>query len=247
MNENAFLLNQLTIQYLGSATPTIENLSLSIRKGHWTCLLGKSGCGKSTILRYLANLLPIETQISGGLPQVQQQYLQHNIAYMGQEDLLMPWLSALENVCLHKKFMGKTTTQDRQNAVQLLAELGLEEKIHVYPRELSGGMRQRVALARTLIQDKPVILMDEPFSALDAVTRHQLQSLAFERLRHKTVLMVTHDPAEATRLAHEIFIFQPNQLATTKINLTTPPPRAISENTAKVQEDIYRHLESIHE
>ncbi|MCV5261820.1 ATP-binding cassette domain-containing protein, partial [Escherichia coli] len=98
--------------------------------------------------------------------------------------------------------------QNKQRALTLLSQVGLADYPDAKPAQLSGGMRQRVALARTLMQDKPLVLMDEPFSALDAVTRHKLQTLAAELLKDKTVVLITHDPQESVRLAHHLYVLQ---------------------------------------
>ncbi|GAL36098.1 hydroxymethylpyrimidine ABC transporter ATPase component [Vibrio maritimus] len=117
---------------------------------------------------------------------------------MAQQDLLLPWLSVIDNVCLASRLNGKKVDDvTHQKALVLLDQVGLANKATARPAELSGGQRQRVALARTLMQNKPVVLMDEPFSALDAVTRHKLQELAADLLKDKTVLLITHDPQEA--------------------------------------------------
>ena len=131
-----------------------------------------------------------------------------------------------------------------EQAISLLQKVGLKHALHLYPHQLSGGMRQRVALVRTLMENKPVILMDEPFSALDAITRYQLQDLASELLQNKTVLFVTHDPNEALKLSHEIFIMQ-GRPATLKsiITLTSKIPRELfDEKMIKLQSSLFHEL-----
>ena len=108
--------------------------------------------------------------------------------------------------------ISDSSEQIQQRAMSLLESVGLAEYAHAMPQQLSGGMRQRVALARTLMQDKPIVLMDEPFSALDAVTRHKLQTLAAHLLQDKTVVLITHDPQEAVRLAHHLYVLQEHLL-----------------------------------
>jgi putative hydroxymethylpyrimidine transport system ATP-binding protein len=134
------------------------------------------------------------------------------IAYMDQRDLLLPWLNVLGNVTLGARLRGEDV--DRIRAMELLRDVGLDGAARKRPDQLSGGMRQRAALARTLIEDRPVVLMDEPFSALDALTRYRLQDMAAALLAGRTVILVTHDPLEALRLGHRVHVLagRPAQL-----------------------------------
>jgi putative hydroxymethylpyrimidine transport system ATP-binding protein len=170
-----------------------DRLSLDFAAGRTTCLLGRSGVGKTSLLRHLAGLLPGTTPAGP-------------VAYMAQRDLLLPWLSVLDNVLLGYRLRGdepaRRAAEPRARA--LLADVGLGDRLHDLPRTLSGGMRQRAALARTLCEDRPIVLMDEPFAHLDAVTRLDLQDLAARLLRGRTVVLVTHDPLEALRIGHEV-------------------------------------------
>lgn len=179
-----------------------ENLSLDFAAGRTTCLLGRSGVGKTSLLRHLAGLLP-GTAPAGP------------VAYMAQRDLLLPWLSVLDNVLLgHRLRRDETARRSAEpRARSLLAEVGLGDRIDALPQTLSGGMRQRAALARTLCEDRRIVLMDEPFGHLDAVTRFDLQDLAARLLEGRTVVMVTHDPLEALRMGHEIRVLSGNPLA----------------------------------
>ncbi|MGO1117366.1 ABC transporter ATP-binding protein [Rhodovibrionaceae bacterium A322] len=185
-----------------------EDLSLTLSTGQTCCLLGPSGVGKSSLLHLISGLLnDAEGEVRfHGRPLEKGQ-----LAYMAQKDLLLPWLSVLDN-CLLGPRLRATAKGDmtalKDKAALLLNRLGLGEVLQALPKQLSGGMRQRVALARTLMEDRPLVLMDEPFSALDAITRMDLQDLAAETLADKTVLLVTHDPLEALRLGHRILILQ---------------------------------------
>lgn len=176
-----------------------ENADLEVKAGKWTCLLGSSGVGKSTVLKLFANLAD-DVDFQGACSS--DDGLDGKVALMAQDDLLLPWLSVLDNVLLGARLRGETP--DRARAERILEQVGLVDKLSRKPSELSGGQRQRVALARTLMEDRPIVLLDEPFSALDARTRSLMQELATELLQGKTVLLVTHDPAEAARLGHEI-------------------------------------------
>lgn len=246
-------LSHLSLQYKDALQPIIGKLDMSLHKGKWTALLGKSGCGKTTVLRYLAGLLSDkvrstgEVHIVGGDPSTGTQ-LNGNIAYMAQQDLLMPWLNVIENVCFANKFSANAQSpSDTARAHQLLARVGLQGHALNMPAQLSGGMRQRVALARTLMQDKAIILMDEPFSALDAVTRHHLQALAVEMLADKTVLLITHDPLEALRLSESIYIMQGQPASAVSIAVpNTVIPRTFDAQLAQLQQQIITTLEVDH-
>ena len=168
-------------------------LTLDFPGGRTTCLLGRSGVGKTSLLRWLAGLLP-------GAPRAQP------TAYMAQRDLLLPWLGVLDNVLLGYRLRGDAAALEAADprAHALLAEVGLGDRSDDLPGTLSAGMRQRAALARTLCEDRPVVLMDEPFAHLDAVTRLELQDLAVRLLAGRTVVLVTHDPLEALRMGHQV-------------------------------------------
>ena len=156
-------------------------------------MLGRSGVGKTSLLRWLAGLLPGTRPIG-------------RIAYMAQQDLLLPWLSVLDNVLLGYRLReGAGALRIAEpRARKLLRDVGLGERLGDLPAALSGGMRQRAALARTLCEDRPIVLMDEPFAHLDAVTRLELQDLSARLLEGRTAVLVTHDPLEALRVGHQV-------------------------------------------
>ncbi|MEZ8114057.1 ABC transporter ATP-binding protein [Vibrio splendidus] len=243
-------LSNATLRYRDSEYATLSGLSLSLNAGKWTVLLGRSGCGKTTVLRYLAGLLDDKVEWQGTLATSDELPLTDRIAYMAQQDLLLPWLSVIDNVCLSHRFQNPVSDKALQTnqALELLAAVGLADYANAMPDQLSGGMRQRVALARTLMQDKPVVLMDEPFSALDAVTRHKLQSLACELLRDKTVVLITHDPQEAVRLADNLYVLQgtPANAQSLSVPLTSTP-RVLDGECAELQQAILDQLERDYE
>lgn len=178
-------------------------LRLAAPAGVWTCLLGASGVGKSTVLRLFAGLsdgIAFQGRIHGA----------GQAALMAQDDLLLPWLSVMDNVLIGARLRG--VPPDHGRAKSVLAQVGLAAHLQKRPAALSGGQRQRAALARTLVEDRPVVLLDEPFSALDALTRAQMQALTARLLRGRTVLLVTHDPAEAARLGQHILLMEPGAL-----------------------------------
>lgn len=180
-----------------------RHLTLTATAGRITGLLGPSGVGKSSLLRLIAGLATGEGDVlaDDGRP------VAGRVAWMGQQDLLLPWASVLDNVMLGAKLRGEGAGPAARNrAMDLLVHVGLADRAACRPDALSGGMRQRVALARTLFEDRPFVLMDEPFSALDAITRLRLQDLAASLLAGRTVLMVTHDPMEALRLGHQVLV-----------------------------------------
>ena len=181
------------------------NVALDVASGRWTCLLGPSGVGKTTILRLIAGLAD-GSEFHGKIGASDGRPLDGRIAYMAQTDLLLPWLDVLGNVLLGARLRGEAADRDR--AVETIRRVGLAGHVGKRPGALSGGMRQRAALARTLMEDRPVILLDEPFSALDARTRAEMQELAAELLAGRTVLLVTHDPGEAARLGHAIRVMR---------------------------------------
>ncbi|MFZ2611530.1 MAG: ATP-binding cassette domain-containing protein, partial [Raoultella planticola] len=147
------------------------------------------------------------------------------LAWMGQKDLLYPWLSVRDNVALGARLRGERV--DRQRVATLLEQVGLSHCADDRPASLSGGMRQRAALARTLYEDRPIVLMDEPFSALDTLTRTRIQTLAAELLTQRTVVLITHDPMEACRLSHRLLVLSPPPGGIDDSHhLTGIPPRA---------------------
>lgn len=198
----------LTIK--AGAASLVEDLSLNLTEGSLICLIGPSGCGKSSVVKWLAGVLAPELRVQGRASLEKRTVaLPHSdIAYQPQQNTLFPWLTIRENaqLGLEIKGMDRRTANDRVR--ELFPTFGLQGHEDSFPHQLSGGMQQRVAFLRTIVQDARVLLLDEPFSALDAVTRLRMQDWLIERLaeRPRAVLMVTHDLYEATQMADRVLV-----------------------------------------
>ncbi len=219
--------------------PIFGPVDLEAPAGQWTCLLGPSGVGKSTVLRLLAGLgddIDFEGEATAG----DGVSLDGRVALMAQSDLLVPWLDATANVTLGARLRGEAPDWDR--AREVLRRVGLGAQARRLPEALSGGQRQRVALARTLLEDRPVVLLDEPFAALDARSRSQMQDLAAELLAGRTVLHVTHDAAEAARLGQHVLLMSRDGIARVA-HPGTPTPRGYdASETLAFQGRLLRRL-----
>src|ERR1044071_5266293 len=210
-----------------------DRLSFDVRRGEFVCILGPSGCGKSTSLRMIGGLLtvtPGRVTVDGRTPNEAWP----EIAFVFQSPRLVPWRSALDNVLLgtELRFGSGDREQRRARATELLRLVGLGDDSHKYPSMLSGGERQRVAIARALAVDPKIVLMDEPFSALDPNMRLRMRS-EMERIwleTGKTVVFVTHDIEESLQLADRIVVLSNKPTRVLEIiELQTPRPRALSD------------------
>lgn len=196
-------VQQLGKRFPGDARAVIDDLSFTLSADESLCLLGPSGCGKTTLLRLLMGL---ELPSSGSVKTVSE--LAAHMSYVFQEPRLVPWRTCLENVLLPLELLGRNNDKSRAKALGLLQQLGLQKRLHHFPNALSGGMQMRVALARALVTEPRIILLDEPFAALDERTRFRMQDLLLElksRLQLQYVF-VTHSISEAVYLADRILL-----------------------------------------
>ena len=217
----AVVMEKISFSFSGARI--FERLSFTVPGGQWTCLLGPSGSGKSTLLRIISGSL---APVAGTVNFDGEHRRKRRTAWMAQKDLLLPWLTVEDNVLLGARLRGELSQSNRSRARALIDAAGLAGYGGHLPAALSGGMRQRVALLRTLMEDRPVILMDEPFSALDALTRLKLQDLAANLVAGATVLLVTHDPLEALRLGHRIHVMTGRPATIDEAMIpASPPPR----------------------
>ena len=199
-----------TYQGPGGSIPALKDVTLRLSRESFVCLVGPSGCGKSTLLRILAGLLP-PTAGRVLLDEQQITRAQRRIGIVFQKANLMPWRTVYGNLSLPLELAGITGAEQERRTLAMLELTGLEGFADTYPAALSGGMAQRVAIGRALIHDPEVLLLDEPFGSLDALTREQMsEELLRIWARHrKTVLMVTHSIPEAVLLADRVLVMSP--------------------------------------
>lgn len=227
----------------------VSDVSLDVKEGELVSIVGPSGCGKSTVLKILAGLYSFEggtlrlgypgNEIDPG----------RDIGFVFQQPLLLEWRRILENVLLPAEVLGLPVKESRERAHDLLAMVGLTEFADAYPYQLSGGMRQRASIARALIHDPKIILMDEPFGALDALTREKmnLELLRIWRESNKTILFVTHGIQEAVFIGTQVAVLSasPARMAG-QLTIDLPQPRTLAmrstEQFGKYASEIYELL-----
>ncbi|TRV80201.1 ABC transporter ATP-binding protein [Streptomyces sp. 130] len=210
-------LDHVSARYPGQEKAVVSDLSMEIRRGEFVVLVGPSGCGKTTTLRMINRLVePTHGRIlidGEDVTHADVDGLRRGIGYVIQQIGLLPHLTIADNIALVPKMLGAKKAERRERARELLDMVGLDPAVYAdrYPKQLSGGQQQRVGVARALAADPPVMLMDEPFGAVDPIAREKLQAeflLLQERIR-KTIVMVTHDIDEALRLGDRIAVFGP--------------------------------------
>ncbi|MFY9687090.1 MAG: ABC transporter ATP-binding protein [Pseudolabrys sp.] len=197
-----------TFDTAGQPVPAVKDVSFQFRKGDLIALLGPSGCGKTTVLKMMGGLIPA----SGGLLELDGKAIDAPFPGVGvvfQAPTLMPWRSVLGNVLFPMEVLGKNDARAKTRAHEILKLVGLDGFENAYPRQLSGGMQQRVALCRAIIHEPSILLMDEPFGALDELTRLEMNDLLLDlrRVTGATVLFVTHSISEAIYLSDRVVVF----------------------------------------
>jgi len=233
----------------GGQVVALDGIDLDIRDGEFVSILGPSGCGKSTLLQCIGGLLPV----THGFLSLEGKEITEpplDAGFVFQQDLLLDWRSVLGNVLLPAEFQGYRLADWEGRAHELLATLGLQGAEGRYPWELSGGMRQRVAICRGLLLDPKLLLMDEPFGALDAITRDEL-NLELERIwerTSKTVLLITHSIAEAIFLSDRVLVMDknPGRIAEV-VDIDLPRPRSLDIRETPAFTAYQRRLRSIFE
>ncbi|KAA1259419.1 Bicarbonate transport ATP-binding protein CmpD [Rubripirellula obstinata] len=229
-----------------SGTRAVDEVTLSVPAGKIMSLVGPSGCGKTTMLRMIAGLekptageIQITPSIDGAAGE---------IGFVFQQPSLLRWRTAIENVTLPLELMSSSATQsqNRSTAAQMLQQVGLADSVNLYPHQLSGGMRMRVSIARALVTQPKVLLLDEPFAALDDTLREQLGGLVLDlwTQRPLTIVMVTHNIAEAVMLSHRIAVMRNGKLAET-IDNPMPWPRDDSNRSQAPFSDTYQLVRSV--
>lgn len=213
------------------ATAVLKDLSFSIRKGEFVSIVGPSGSGKSTMFRLISGLeQPNEGSIFIDGKKVNDR-LGH-VGYMSQRDELLPWLTVIENAALPFTLKGKSIKDVQERLIANLETFGLQGFEHCYPNELSGGMRQRVSFLRALLSGSNLLLLDEPFSALDAVTKTMMHEWLLDQWEEtgKTVIFITHDVEEALFLSDRILLFSERPVQTLEeINVPLERPRHVTD------------------
>jgi NitT/TauT family transport system ATP-binding protein len=239
----AIVIDRLTVRF--GDVLAVDDASLTIKEGEFVSIVGPSGCGKTTVLNLLTGLVALE---QGRIDILGQRPFAGNpdIAYMLARDSLLPWRSALDNAAFGMEIRGVPLDEREARARALLAKVGLKDFEHAYPKMLSHGMRQRNALARTFALPSPVLLMDEPFGALDAQTKLQLEDLLLELCasERRTAVFITHDLAEAVALSDRVIVMsaRPGRIIA-DVPIPLPRPRSVRAlQKDKTFHELYAHV-----
>ncbi len=230
----------ITFGYEGADRPILENLSFEVPDKSFVSIIGASGSGKTTIFRLL-NFLekPQSGQITIDNKNIKE--LKNYAGYMPQQDLLFPWRTVEKNVMLPMQIKKLPKEEQKQKALEMLERVGLLDYAKKYPRELSGGMRQRVSFARTLCEGSDLMLLDEPFSALDSITRLKMREWLRKQweMLDKTILFITHDVEEALYLSEKVFVLTGDPVSSMKV---VDVPLGKERNVEMLKTDSIRQL-----
>lgn len=225
----------------------LDKTSFTVTNGEFVCLVGASGCGKSTLLKILAGIIPQtggQVSISGRSPRDPQT----SVGLVFQAPVLLPWRTVLQNTLLPAEVLGLDRKEAESRARNLLKMVGLEAFASSYPGELSGGMQQRCGITRALLHDPSILLMDEPFGALDAMTRDTM-NLELQRIGResgKTIFLITHSITEAVFLADRVLVMSPRPGKIVEdIPINLPRPRDLDSMSDAVFSDTVRHIRSL--
>lgn len=237
MNSSIIKFSSVSKLYAGNPLPALDNVSFEVASGEFFIIVGPSGCGKSTILKIIANL---ENTSSG---QVQKPEM---ISMVFQSGALLPWLNVYENIALGLKAHGAHERKIREQVEKYAKLTGLEAFVNKYPHELSGGQKQRVGIARALAVEPQVLLLDEPFSALDTATTEELHKdlIKIWQETKKTIVMVSHSLEEAVTLADRVMVMKAGRITHT-MQITLPRPRreqahAFIEEVHKLRREFFK-------
>ncbi len=234
------VINQLNKVY-PNGTVALKDVNFTVKKGEFITILGPSGCGKSTILRLIAGL----GKISSGSIEGNEQQLKSKLAFVFQESALMPWATVAENIRLPLKLSGVPRHKSQPQLTEIIQLVGLEGFEDAYPRQLSGGMKMRVSIARALVTNPSIILMDEPFGALDEMTRTKLNSelLKLWEQQQPTIIFVTHNIYEAIYLSNRVLVMdsRPGRIIA-EISIEVPLPRHEDFRTSRLFNEYYQQI-----
>ncbi|MGH1288290.1 ABC transporter ATP-binding protein [Bacillus toyonensis] len=227
-SKNILQFHNVSFRY--DEKPIIDELNASIQEKEFVSIIGPSGCGKSTLFRLITGLEEVST---GKIELIETK--SHPVGYMPQKDMLLPWRTIIENAALPLECQGVQKKEAQVKAKELLHKFGLQGYERKYPKDLSGGMRQRVSFIRTLLTGGEILLLDEPFSALDALTKASLQEWLFEQWKEweKTILFITHDVEEALFLSNRILVLEQQPI-------TTLTERIVPLDHNRKRKDLYK-------
>jgi NitT/TauT family transport system ATP-binding protein len=223
-----------------TGTVALENINLTVESGDFVTLVGPSGCGKSTVLKLIAGL----SNITGGIIE-NNNFNTSELAFVFQEAALMPWATVLDNIILPLKLSGDSLIQAKIKANEVIHLVGLEGFENAYPRQLSGGMKMRVSIARALVTNPNLMLMDEPFAALDEMTRSKLNTdiLNLWQKKNLTVIFVTHNIYEAVYMSNRVLIMTPRPgKIIQEVKIDAPYPRTSEFRTSRLCNDYCREI-----